>query len=203
MTDGGHWENLGLVELLRRGCANIVVVSAAGDGLYSNSTFASAVEIARTDLGVEVDIDAVWNTRPLLSDAPGPLPSGREYLLGAGGETAVVGRAAPNGFAFGTIRFPVEPGSPEGAERVTGTILLIEASMIDGLPADVHAYAEKHPEFPNVSTGDQFFTDEDFEAYRVLGRTLARQSLGGPRGLHFADRITDPVTGCTRSDPQR
>ena len=75
--------------------------------------------------------------------------------------------------------------------------------MIDGLPADVHAYAEKHPEFPNVSTGDQFFTDEDFEAYRVLGRTLARQSLGGPRGLRFADRITDPVTGCTRSDPQR
>ena len=201
VTDGGHWENLGLVELLRRGCANIIVVSAAGDGLYSNSTFASAVEIARTDLGVEIDIDAVWNTRPLLSDAPGPLPSGREYLLGAGGETPLVGRTAPNGFAFGTIRFPIEPGSPEGTDRVIGTILLIEASMVDGLPADVHAYAEKHPEFPNVSTGDQFFTDEDFEAYRVLGRTLVRQALGGSRGLHFDDTITDPATGCTRADP--
>ena len=197
VTDGGHWENLGLVELLRRGCANIVVVSAAGDGLYSNSTFASAVEIARTDLGVEIEIDAVWKTRPLLSDAPGPLPSGREYLLGAGSEVPVVGRAAPNGFAFGTIRFPPEPGT---TERVTGSILLIEASMVDGLPADVHAYAEKHPEFPNVSTGDQFFTDEDFEAYRVLGRSLARQALGGARGLHFADTIIDPLTGCSRAD---
>ena len=39
--------------------------------------------------------------------------------------------------------------------------------------------------------------------YRVLGRTLTRQALGGPRGLHFADRVTDPVTGCSRTDRQR
>ncbi len=193
VTDGGHWENLGLVELLRRGCANIVVVSAAGDGLYSSATFASAVEIARTDLGVEIDIDALWKTRPFLSAPAGPLADGREYLLAAGTDTPVLGRAAPDGWAFGTIRYPAEPG----CEPVIGTILLIEASMVDGLPADVHAYAEKHPEFPNVSTGDQFFSDEDFEAYRVLGRSLIRDAFATPAGRRFGDTID----ACSRQDP--
>jgi hypothetical protein len=31
VTDGGHWENLGLVELLRRGCTKIYCFDAAGD----------------------------------------------------------------------------------------------------------------------------------------------------------------------------
>lgn len=35
LTDGGHWENLGLVELLRRGCRDIWMISAAGDGASS------------------------------------------------------------------------------------------------------------------------------------------------------------------------
>ena len=193
VTDGGHWENLGLVELLRRGCANVVVVSAAGDGLYSNSTFASAVEIARTDLGVEIEIDALWKTRPFLGEPTGRFPEGREYLLAAGSDAPVIGRFASEGWAFGSIRYPCD----KDGDAVVGTILLIEASMVDGLAADVHAYAEKHPEFPNVSTGDQFFTDEDFEAYRVLGRTLVRDAFSGSKGLRFSDTIDS----CSRAHP--
>ena len=38
VTDGGHWENLGLVELLRRGCGQILCFDAAGDDLKHFST---------------------------------------------------------------------------------------------------------------------------------------------------------------------
>ena len=30
VSDGGHWENLGIVEALRRGCTELIVISASG-----------------------------------------------------------------------------------------------------------------------------------------------------------------------------
>lgn len=188
VSDGGHWENLGLVEALRRGCANIVVISAAGDGELSNGTLADAVEIARTDLGVEIDLPEAWKTRPPVGGEPAStLPSGRQYVLEPG-PTAKLGRAAPQGYAFGTIRFP---------DKTTGQILLIEATMVDELPVDVHAYAEAHPEFPNVSTGDQLFSDRDFEAYRTLGMTLVERALSSVKGHQFEAS----TASCHRLDP--
>src|SRR5213593_1030025 len=57
VTDGGHWENLGLVELLRRGCGRIICMDAAGDDLGKYFALSDAMALARSDLGVEIDID--------------------------------------------------------------------------------------------------------------------------------------------------
>lgn len=57
VTDGGHYENLGLVEALRRGATEIVVFDASGDQPNSWSTFGEAIQTARADLGVEIDLD--------------------------------------------------------------------------------------------------------------------------------------------------
>jgi hypothetical protein len=57
VTDGGHYENLGLVEALRRGATEIVVLDASGDKPDSWSTFGQAVSTARADLGVEISLD--------------------------------------------------------------------------------------------------------------------------------------------------
>ena len=57
VTDGGHYENLGLVEALRRGATEIVVLDASGDAPDSWSAFGLAVQTARADLGVEIDLD--------------------------------------------------------------------------------------------------------------------------------------------------
>ena len=57
VTDGGHYENLGLVEALRRGATEIIVLDASGDAPDSWSAFGLAVQTARADLGVEIDLD--------------------------------------------------------------------------------------------------------------------------------------------------
>ena len=57
VSDGGHYENLGLVELLRRGCTWIYCFDAAGDRIDAFNTLADALAIARTELGVRVEID--------------------------------------------------------------------------------------------------------------------------------------------------
>ena len=59
VTDGGHWENLGLVELLRRRCTEIVCFDAAGDDLDHFTTLGQAMALARAELQVEIDIDPV------------------------------------------------------------------------------------------------------------------------------------------------
>ena len=41
--------------------------------------------------------------------------------------------------------------------------------MTEKAPWDVHAHHESDPRFPNNPTVDQLYTDQKFEAYRVLG----------------------------------
>jgi hypothetical protein len=55
ITDGGHYENLGLVELLRRGCGKIYCFDASG-GKHA-AALGDAIALARSELGVEVEID--------------------------------------------------------------------------------------------------------------------------------------------------
>ena len=55
ITDGGHYENLGLVELLRRGCGKIYCFDASGG--KPAAALGDAIALARSELGVEVTID--------------------------------------------------------------------------------------------------------------------------------------------------
>jgi Patatin-like phospholipase len=54
VTDGGHYENLGLVELLRRGCTEVYVFDASNDNF---GALGDAVSLARSELEVEIEID--------------------------------------------------------------------------------------------------------------------------------------------------
>jgi hypothetical protein len=54
VSDGGHYENLGLVELLRRGCTRIYCFDASGGETFT--ALGDAIALARSELGVEIDI---------------------------------------------------------------------------------------------------------------------------------------------------
>jgi hypothetical protein len=57
LTDGGHYENLGLVELLRRGCREVYCFDASGDTPDTFGTLAEAMRLAREELNAEIVID--------------------------------------------------------------------------------------------------------------------------------------------------
>ncbi|MCW8875869.1 MAG: hypothetical protein OQK51_02325, partial [Kangiellaceae bacterium] len=57
LSDGGHFENLGIYELLRRQCRYIIVGDASADLDMTMSDLGKAIQRARADFGVEVDID--------------------------------------------------------------------------------------------------------------------------------------------------
>ncbi len=53
VTDGGHYENLGLVELLRRGCTEIFCFDASGGTQLD--ALGDAIALARSELDVEIE----------------------------------------------------------------------------------------------------------------------------------------------------
>ncbi len=55
VSDGGHYENLGLVELFRRGCTTIYCFDASGGAGFT--ALGDAIALARSELGVDVTID--------------------------------------------------------------------------------------------------------------------------------------------------
>src|SRR5262249_34877414 len=56
VTDGGHYDNLGLVEALRRGAKNILVLDASGDKADTWFTLGGAIALARSDAGVDIQL---------------------------------------------------------------------------------------------------------------------------------------------------
>lgn len=57
LSDGGHFENLGLYELVRRKCRYIIISDAGADPGWTFGDLAKAIELVRVDFGAEIDID--------------------------------------------------------------------------------------------------------------------------------------------------
>jgi hypothetical protein len=150
VTDGGHYDNLGLVEALRRGASNIVVLDASGDKADTWFTLGGAIELARTDAGVEINLDPTVMLRGGRSLAPGQVMQP---------------------WAYGTFCRPKsESGSKDDpALPRTGQIWVCKLGWWTGAPWDVLAYAKHHPTYPCDSTVEQLYDANEFSAYQELG----------------------------------
>jgi hypothetical protein len=153
LSDGGHFENLGLYELIRRRCKYIIVSDAAADPKLVFGDLGNAIEKCRADFGVEIE---------LKTDAL------RVSEL-SGHSTAHVAR--------GTIHYP---RGRDGEDAFEGKILYIKATLTDDEPQDVRSYARAHAEFPHESTADQWFDESQFESYRRLGYHIASRLADAP-----------------------
>lgn len=67
VSDGGHIENLGAIELLRRKCTFILIGDGQADLNNSFASLAILIQTARIDLGIEINI----NVDPLRMDEDG------------------------------------------------------------------------------------------------------------------------------------
>ena len=54
-----------------------------------------------------------------------------------------------------------------GAKR--GLLVYVKPALNGDEPRDVFNYQETCPEFPHETTGDQWFSESQFESYRMLG----------------------------------
>jgi hypothetical protein len=147
VTDGGHYENLGLVELLRRGCTAIYCFDASGGETFSE--LGDAVALARSELGVEIKIDPT-------SLMPSPAKAEGSTQADPAQEDGIAPKSVIE------ARFTYEDGTP-------GVLIYARNVMTGEAPWDVKAHHREDPSFPHNSTADQLYTDQKFESYRALG----------------------------------
>ena len=172
LSDGGHFENLGLYEMVLRRCHFIVVSDASCDegGVFQD--LGSAVRKIRADMGVPIDFEGGIGILPRSADP--------------------AKRAASLYWALGRIRYsiadpPAAPGTAPGVRD--GWLLYVKPAFCGTEPPDVCEYALAHDRFPHEPTTDQFFSESQFESYRMLGSHVMQQMSREWTGGSLADFI--------------
>ena len=149
LSDGGHFENLGVYELVRRHCRFIVVCDAGEDHALHFGDLGNAIERCRTDFGIDIEIDIE------------PLRLQKD-----------IGKSKWH-CAIGTIHYEkVDLNAP------AGTIVYLKSTLTGDEPTDVQRYSDECPSFPHQSTADQWFTESQFESYRALGQHIVQATFG-------------------------
>jgi predicted acylesterase/phospholipase RssA len=172
LSDGGHFENLAIYELVRRRCGLIIVCDGGQDNESSYADFVTAIQRIGQDFGATVYFDV---------EVAGPeagkfTRSGPEALIARPTDDKYPKNAeyAEKGYFLATIDYGRRGG---GAWPDKGTVIYLKAAMIEALSMTAKGYKGANPDFPNQTTADQFFDEEQFEAYRELGYRIAEQMI--------------------------
>ena len=144
LSDGGHFENLGLYETVLRRCHFIVVSDGAEDPECAYADLGEAVRKIRIDFGIPIEFGTMTiYPRSAIDTLKNP------------GHNCAVGR----------IRYSVV----DGTDAPDGIIIYIKPACYGDEPRDIYEYFKTNPAFPHESTSDQFFSESQFESYRMLG----------------------------------
>jgi hypothetical protein len=75
----------------------------------------------------------------------------------------------------------------ERREEIDGWLVYLKPALNGTEPADVFHYAKLHPTFPHESTGNQLYSEAEFESYRALGSHVLDAMTKGLSGPSFED----------------
>jgi hypothetical protein len=145
LSDGGHFENLGLYEMVMRRCNTIVVVDGSADSGFTFEDLGNALRKICIDFGIPIDFS------PSVSLIPGPDKTNHHCFVGD--------------IKYGCV----------DKDAASGTLIYIKASLNGNEPADVTEYYKGHNEFPHEPTSNQFFNEAQFESYLRLGSHIVHE----------------------------
>ena len=158
LSDGGHFDNMGLYELVRRRCYRIVICDAEQDEEHTFGGIASAIRKCRIDFGVEITLD--------LSELRPNKKTGN----------------CKSHYAIGTIRYPETPSEKDAIGKIlylksslTGVVKKDGRDPLPSEPTDILNYRFEHAAFPHDTTANQWFTESQFESYRRLGHHIIKE----------------------------
>ncbi|PEQ11149.1 hypothetical protein B2G71_19120 [Novosphingobium sp. PC22D] len=158
LSDGGHFENTAVYELVRRKVRFIVASDNGCDPHYGFLDLANLVRKCRIDFGASIHFLGEEELATTVCD-----PAVRMLF------------AAPDAFARKTekasaiamlARIDYAAGEP-------GTLIVVKPRLTDRGPADLMRYLMDNPDFPQQTTLDQFFDEAQWESYFELGRLIA------------------------------
>jgi hypothetical protein len=171
LTDGGHIDNIGLYELLRRRCKVIIVVDAEADPQMAFGAFNIVERYALIDLGVRIDLP--WQQISNVAKATGAKIDKEGDAPKEPGPHVAVGEIC-------------YPGGRKGA------LVYIKSSLTGDENDYIFHYKKRYGSFPHETTLDQLFTEEQFEAYRALGFHAAYRFFDRRDCFAYPDPAANP-----------
>lgn len=183
LSDGGHFENLGLYEMILRRCRLIVVSDAGCDPECSLEDLGNAIRKIRVDLGVQIEI--------------------KEFKIFS--RTDAEGKISGRYCAIGEIDYGT---ADEGGRK--GTLIYLKPALLGDEPRDIYNYSRESETFPHEATSDQWFSESQFESYRALGQRTIEwiyEQKSGPapaessRAEVLADFISQACAAAKTSTP--
>jgi hypothetical protein len=146
VSDGGHFEDLGIYELVRRRARVIIAADAECDGELTFGSLGNVIRICETDFGakIEIDVDSIR----------------KDAQSGLSHSHCAVGKIVYSNGALGYL-------------------IYIKSSLTSDEDVGIAQYHSAHPSFPHEGTVDQFFSEDQFEAYRRLGHHIAERTFRG------------------------
>ncbi len=166
LSDGGHSENTGAYELIRRRLPVIVLLDNGADREYAFDDFGNLVRRVRIDFGAEISPlsktrYARWHIDKKIA-VPSGLCSLRRSHIGEMGVSL-----AEHAIALFIVTYE------ETQEQ--SLLILAKPTLTGDEPKDVMNYAVTHPAFPQEPTSDQFFDEAQWESYRRLGQHIGEK----------------------------
>jgi hypothetical protein len=150
LSDGGHFENLGLYELIRRRLRLIVLCDGTADPDYAFADLQNAVARIGADFGARIEFDKETMLKRFMPSIDAVYPRG-----------ACLSESA---YAVAQIIY---------ADGRTGHLVYLTTALCKGVRLKLLGYKGANHDFPDQSTADQFFDEDQFEAYRELGYGIA------------------------------
>jgi hypothetical protein len=164
LSDGGHFENFGLYEMVLRRCHVIVVSDGSADPQYAYEGLGNAIAKVRVDFGVPIEFDSYHILPHDDSDRDENVNKDekqREHYY----------------CAIGSIGYSKVDVRDDGTPAEDGLFIYIKASLSGTEPIDIYNYARSNRSFPHQSTADQMYGEAQFESYRSLGQHTVKQML--------------------------
>jgi hypothetical protein len=153
ISDGGHLDNLGFYELLRRQCKFIIAVDSEADENMECASLMRVIRLVEIDFGIKIHI------------------STKDFQL----QETKYSKAA---FTIGVIDYGPNPATPDDVNaRRMGVLIYLKNTLTGSESSELREYAKRKPPFPHVNVIDQFFDEEQFEGFRSLGYHVASQAL--------------------------
>lgn len=194
LSDGGHFENMGGYELIRRRLPFIVVVDAECDTDYRFEGLSNLVRKARLDFDAEIDFLSEDDLERALDDVVRPYFGTLEMLRRGSWQNEEVpseeigahrrfkfkkSSSKQYSLAYAALARVIYHDEEDGTDR---WLMYVKPALINAEPRDVLTYHSQNTDFPQQTTGDQFFDEAQWESYRKLGEHIARCLFQPPSG---------------------
>ncbi len=190
LSDGGHFENTGVYELLRRRVSHVLCCDCGADPEYNFGDLANLVRKARIDFGAEVRFASRNQLRQAAAHQKLALP---KTLLSHIGLPMDFSEHKADGKQPHAVLAVVRFNHPSpGGQRFT-LLLFLKPALSGDEPLDVWEYDAQRKDFPQESTADQFFDEAQWESYRKLGEHTAASVLTTAPNQPFWFTNLDPA----------